>query len=61
MSRQSQPLTNEKFMDGMFVGTFMDIFIGTPLRTAGYLIFMRWMDSDCFDVTEWKSGAEGGA
>ena len=65
MDRQSQPLTNEEFMDGMFIGIFngifIGIFIGTTLRAAGYLIFMRWMDSDCFDVTEWQSVAEAGA
>ena len=58
MSRESYPLTNETFMDGMFVSIFMGILVGTTLRAAGYLIFMRWMDSDCFDVTEWQSVAE---
>ena len=52
-------------MDGMFIGIFigifMGIFIGTTLRAAGYLIFMRWMDSDRFDVTRWQSVAEAGA
>jgi hypothetical protein len=65
MSRQSHPLTNEEFMDGMFVGIFigifMGIFMGTTLRAVWHLIFLRWMDSDCFDVTEWKSVAEAGA
>ena len=45
-------------MDGKFVSIFMGILVGTTLRAAGYLIFMRWMDSDCFDVTEWQSVAE---
>jgi hypothetical protein len=53
MDRQSQPLTNEGFRDG--------IFIGTTLRAAWYLIFMRRLNSDCFDVNEWQCIAEAGA
>lgn len=37
------------------------IFIGTTLRAAGYLTFMRWIDSDCFDASEWESIAETSA
>ena len=38
-----------------------DMFVVTSLRATGYLIFMCWMDSDCFDVTEWQSIEEASA
>lgn len=50
MNRQLHSLTNEKFMEG--------IFICTGLRAVGYHIFMRWMSSDCFKVPEWNSVVE---
>jgi len=36
------------------------MFIGTALLAVGYQIFMRWMDSDCFEVPEWNGAAEAG-
>lgn len=37
------------------------MFVGTRLRATGDLIFMRWLDSDYFNLAEWKNAAEAGA
>ena len=54
MIRQSQPLTNEKFMDGLSIS----MSIGRALRAIGYQTFMRWMDSVCNETFEWNFAAE---
>jgi len=48
-------------MDGIFVDIFMGILIGTTLCATRYLIFMQWIDSDFFGVTEWQRAFEAGA
>jgi len=48
----SMNLMNEKFLDVMF--------IGTTLLAVGHQIFMRGMDSECFEAPEWNEAAEAG-